>query len=177
MILFLDFDGVLHHENVTLQKCMSPTAQRYLKDHERRYLTDSGHYAKGKNLFEHCDRLAACLAPYPDIKIVISSSWREHYRHGTLLRFLPLALADRVIGQTPYCDKYGGVGSRLNEVLAYLDGNGLTDQPWIAIDDQAQLFWDDTENPPDNLFIMGNDGLTAAATATFIEFLHERAKL
>ena len=66
--------------------------------------------------------------------------------------------------------------AELSEVLAYLDGNGLTDQPWIAIDDQAQLFWDDAENPPDNLFIIGIDGLTKAATAALIEFLHERAK-
>jgi hypothetical protein len=163
MILFLDFDGVLHHENVTLHKCKSPTARRYLKDHERRYLTVTGReYVKGPNLFEYADQLAACLAPYPDIQIVISSSWREHR---------PPSLADRVIGQTPYCDKYGGVGSRLSEILAYLDGNALASRPWIAIDDQAQLFWDDTENPPDNLYIIDNKGLTETEAIAFSQWL------
>jgi len=156
MILFLDFDGVLHHENVTLKRCKS-TSVRWLKDYERRYLTTTGNYVKGVNLFEHADRLATALEPFPDVRIVLSTSWREHFRPGSLLRFLPPALADRVIGQTPHCDKYGGVGSRLFEVLAYIEGNGLAGEPWIALDDQAQLFWDDTENPPDNLFILKGD--------------------
>lgn len=41
MILFLDFDGVLHHENVTLKRCKS-SAVCWLKDYERRYLTATG---------------------------------------------------------------------------------------------------------------------------------------
>lgn len=173
MILFLDFDGVLHHENVTLHRCKQSSV-RWLKERERRYLTATGHYIKGVNLFEHCNRLAAALEPFPDVRIVLSTSWREHFRPEALKRFLTPVLASRVIGQTPHCDKYGGVGSRLYEVLAYLDGNGLTDRPWIALDDQAQLFWDNTENPPDNLFICGTDGLTETATAAFSDFLHNR---
>jgi hypothetical protein len=172
MILFLDFDGVLHHENVTLHR-VKQSSVRFLKEHERRYLTATGHYVKGANLFEHCDRLAASLAPYPDVQVVISSTWREHFLPGSLLRYLPAELACRVIGQTPHCDKYGGVGSRLNEVLAYLHGNALADQPWVAIDDQAQLFWDDTENPPDNLFIIGDDGLTETASIAFCQWLRD----
>lgn len=171
MILFLDIDGVLHHENVTLHR-VKQSSVRWLKDHERRYLTATGYYVKGANLFEHCDRLIAALAPYPDVQIVISSTWREHFRPETLLRYFPPALADRVIGQTPHCDKYGGVGSRLNEVLAYLEGNGLN-EPWIALDDQAQLFWDDTENPPDNLFIIGNEGLTETVSIAFSQWLQD----
>lgn len=171
MILFLDFDGVLHHENVTLKRCKSSSV-RWLKDHERRYLTATGHYVKGVNLFEHADRLAAALEPFPDVRIVLSTSWREHFRPGSLLRFLPPALADRVIGQTPHCDKYGGVGSRLFEVLAYIEGNGLAGEPWIALDDQAQLFWDDTENPPDNLFILkGDEAFTEDMAVVFGERL------
>lgn len=173
MILFLDFDGVLHNENVTLKRCKNSSV-RWLKDHERRYLTATGHYVKGTNLFEHADRLAAAIAPYPDVQIVIASTWREHFRPESLLRFLSPELTDRVIGQTPHCDNYGGVGARLNEILAYLEGNGLAGQSWIALDDQAQLFLDDTENPPDNLFICGNDGLTEETAAAFSDFLQRR---
>lgn len=173
MILFLDFDGVLHNENVTLKRCKQSSA-RWLKDHERRYLTSTGHYVKGTNLFEHADRLTAAIAPYPDVQIVISSTWREHFYPEKLLSFLPPELAARVIGQTPRYDKYGGVGARLLEVLAYLHGNGLAKRQWIALDDQAQLFWDDTENPPDNLFICGNDGLTEETAAAFSDFMQRR---
>lgn len=144
---------------------------RWLKDHEKRYLTHTGYYAKGKNLFEHVEQLETALAPFPDVRIVLSTSWREHFRPGTLLRFLTPSLATRVIGQTPHCNKHGGVGSRLYEVLAFLEGNGLADEQWVALDDQAQLFWDDTENPPDNLFILGKDGLTETATVAFCKFL------
>lgn len=171
MIIFLDFDGVLHHENVTLKRC-HPVARRYLKPHESCFLTHDGKLAEGKNLFEHADRLAATLAPFPDVRIVISSSWREHFRPDKILSFLPLALADRVIGHTPCCYKYGGVGSRLDEVLAYLDGNGLSAVPWLALDDQAQLFWDDTENPAENLFLLnGHEALSEAAADTLYQRL------
>lgn len=173
MILFLDFDGVLHHENVTVKRC-HPTARRYLKAHESRFLTIDGKLVKGKDLFEHADRLAAALEPFPNVRIVISSTWREHFRPESLLRFLPSELADRVIGHTPLCDKFGGVGSRLSEVLAYLEGNGLAGEPWIALDDQAQLFWDDTDNPPDNLFILkGEEAFSESVALVFSEFLNQ----
>ncbi len=170
MILFLDFDGVLHHENVTLKRVKSSSV-RWLKDNEKRYLTHTGYFVRGVALFEHVGRLEASLAPFPDVRIVLTTSWREHFRPGSLLKFLTPALAARIIGQTPHCDKYGGVGSRLYEVLAYLKGNGLADEPWVALDDQAQLFWDHTENPPDSLFILGKDGLTEATTVDFCRFL------
>lgn len=171
MLLFLDFDGVLHHENVTLRPC-HPAERRHLKPVESRFLTHDGKLAKGEKLFEHADRLADILAPFPRVQIVISSSWREHFRPGKLMSFLPEALASRVIGQTPVYDKFGGVGSRLLEVLAYLEGNGLADQSWIALDDQAQLFWDDTENPPDNLIITNAcAGITESNVQELIERL------
>ena len=173
MIIFLDFDGVLHKENVALKRCKKSSV-RWLKEYERRYLTSTGYYVKGTNLFEHAERLAKALAPYPEVQIVISSTWREHFLPENLLSFLPRTLADRVIGQTPHYDKYGGVGARLQEVLAYLHGNGFADRQWIALDDQAQLFWDDTKNPPDNLFICGNDGLTEETAVAFSDFMQRR---
>lgn len=175
MILFLDFDGVLHHEDVTLKRC-GPTEQKYLKPEELRYVNHACKIArgpKGKVLFEHCERLEAALAPYPDIQIVISSSWREHFRPEKLISFLTPALVARVIGQTPVCDDIGGIGSRLCDIHAYLDGNDLAGKAWIALDDQPQLFWDDTEDFPPSLFYTPADGLTDAILPYFIEFLRE----
>jgi hypothetical protein len=134
MIIFLNFDGVLQHENVNLKKC-HPVARRHLKEFDRRLLTRDAKLVKGKNLFEHADRLAAALESFPEVKIVISSTWREHFRPEALSRFLPESLADRVIGHTPLCSQGSEDGTRLLEVLAYIDGNGHAGEPWVALDD------------------------------------------
>lgn len=174
MLLFLDFDGVLHHENVTLKRCHT-TARRYLKEDERRFLTREGKLVKGKNLFEHADRLAVALEPFPNVRLVISSTWREHFHPDPLLRFLPPALADRVIGHTPFCSPDNDDGARLIEVLAYLKGSGLALEPWIALDDQARLFWDADRNIPDNLFLLkGDEGFTDAAAVVLSQRLREK---
>jgi hypothetical protein len=166
MILFLDFDGVLHHENVSLKKC-NPAARRYLKESDRRLLTFDGKLVKGKNLFEHADRLETCLEQFPDVRIVISSTWREHFRPDALLRFLPPALADRVIGHTPFCSRNSEDGTRLSEVLAYMDGNGHAGE--------ARLFLDDDRACCDNLFLLkGAEGLTPEAATAFCDFLRGR---
>jgi hypothetical protein len=174
MILFLDFDGVLHHENVSLQKC-HPAKRRHLSESDRRFLTLDGKFVKGKNLFEHADRLATSLEQFADARIVISSTWREHFRPEAILRFLPPALADRVTGHTPFCSQGSEDGTRLSEVLTYVDGNGHAGEPWIALDDQARLFLDDDLECSDNLFLLnGAEGLTPEAAIAFCTFLRAR---
>lgn len=174
MILFLDFDGVLHNENVTLKRC-NPVARRYLNEFDRQLLTRDGKLVKGKNLFEHADRLATCLEQFPDVQIVISSTWREHFRPEALLRFLPPALADRVIGHTPFCSRDSEDGMRLSEVLAYMDGNGHAGEAWVALDDQARLFLDNDLECSNNLFLLkGTEGLTPEAAIAFCDFLQSK---
>ena len=174
MILFLDFDGVLHNENVNLKK-FHPAKRRYLSESDRRFLTLDGMIVKGKNLFEHADRLAATLEQFQDVRIVISSTWREHFRPEALLHFLPPALSDRVIGHTPFCSQGGEDGTRLSEVLAYVIGNGHAGEPWVALDDQARLFLDDDLVCSDNLFLLnGTEGLTPDAAIAFCDFLRGR---
>ena len=174
MILFLDFDGVLHHENVRLKKC-HPIKRRHLSEADRRFLTPDGRLVTGRNLFEHADRLATCLEQFPDVRIVISSTWREHFRPEAILRFLPQALADRVIGHTPFCGPGSEDGTRLSEVLAYVDGNGHAGEPWVALDDQARLFLDDDLACSENLFLLkGAEGLTPEAAIAFCNFLKGR---
>lgn len=174
MILFLDFDGVLHGANVSLKKC-HPAKRRHLSESNRRFITLDGMIVKGSNLFEHADRLAVTLERFPDVRIVISSTWREHFRPEALLRFLPPALAARVIGHTPLCGPGSEDGTRLSEVLAYVDGNGHAGEPWIALDDQARLFLDDDLACSDNLFLLkGAEGLTPEAASAFCNFLRNR---
>ena len=60
-VLYLDYDGVLHHESCYWHARKGP----YLNVPE------------GENnvLFRHAPLLAEMLEPYPDLKIVLSTSW------------------------------------------------------------------------------------------------------
>ncbi|SIT39477.1 conserved hypothetical protein [Paraburkholderia piptadeniae] len=56
----------------------------------------------GHALFEHCALLEETLAPYPEVSIVLSTSWVRRYR-GSIRRVsrrLTPALRARVIGST-----------------------------------------------------------------------------
>ena len=81
-LLYLDFDGVLHHHEV------------YIDEHNRPYLRGPG------ALFEYAGRLEAVLDPYPDARIVLSTSWVRIKGFGNACRRLPYALRSRVIGAT-----------------------------------------------------------------------------
>ena len=83
-VLYLDFDGVLHHENVLWH----PRRGAYLK-------------APAKfTLFQHAELLEHLLAPYPDVKIVLSTSWVRQYGCSKAAKNLPWKLRERVIGAT-----------------------------------------------------------------------------
>lgn len=57
-VLYLDFDGVLHHEDCWWHPRKGP------------YLHQTGY-----QLFQHVGLLEETLAPYPQVKIVLSTSW------------------------------------------------------------------------------------------------------
>lgn len=82
IILYLDFDGVLHHDDV------------WIDLHNRPYLRGPG------VLFEYADRLTQVLAPYPQLKIVLSTSWVRVKRFSYAVNRLPVDLRRRVIGAT-----------------------------------------------------------------------------
>lgn len=118
-VLYLDFDGVLHHENVLW--------------HPRR-----GVYAgsPGFVLFEHAALLDGLLAPYPEIRIVLSTSWVRTYGcYGTAKR-LPAGLRNRVIGATFHSKMYEPAfvakprGQQILEDVAR-----RSPKNWLAIDD------------------------------------------
>lgn len=81
-ILYLDFDGVLHHYDV------------YLDERNRPILRGMG------SLFQYAGRLEAALAPYPHVQIVLSTSWVRRKGFDWSCRRLPLGLRERVIGAT-----------------------------------------------------------------------------
>jgi hypothetical protein len=121
-VLYLDFDGVLHHEN-----CLwHPKRGLYLKAPE------------GHVLFQHASLLAEMLAPYPSLKIVLSTSWVRSYGCEKAAKRLPAALRDRVIGATwhsamkPLENEWV---SRPRGMQVWGDVDRRMPRAWLALDD------------------------------------------
>jgi hypothetical protein len=117
MILFLDFDGVLHPE---------PCFDR-------------------ANLFSCLPRLESVLTDFPDIQIVISSTWRENRTLDVLRGFFSEPIQQRIVGATPGWRDHQGllevIGyQRQTEIEAWLRSSSEPWMHWIAIDDKAYLF-------------------------------------
>ena len=125
LVLYLDFDGVLHHSDVF----WNPDAGFHLRAPER--------YC----LFQHVELLDLLLRPYPEVKLVLSTSWAQG-PHGSLERatsMLSPALRLRVIGQTVYPETTTSRQlSRGQQILADVDQR----QPkgWLAVDDDDDGF-------------------------------------
>jgi hypothetical protein len=77
-VLYLDFDGVLHPY---------PTDSRSLEIPE-------------DTMFEFVPLLEAQLEPYPQVKIVLSTTWAKNKTGPSPLLFLSPALQQRVVGAT-----------------------------------------------------------------------------
>jgi hypothetical protein len=85
LVLYLDFDGVLHPEDVWRRPGYGPYVA-----------TPPGHV-----VFEHAALLAHCLDPYPELRIVLSTSWVRVFRSvRKVARRLPPELRRRVVGAT-----------------------------------------------------------------------------
>lgn len=82
-VLYLDFDGVLHHEDVRWSLKRGP------------FLNAPGH-----SLFEHAALLEDLLKPYPQVHIVLSTTWARVFSCYGAAKRLPPGLRDRVVGAT-----------------------------------------------------------------------------
>jgi hypothetical protein len=127
MILFLDFDGVLHP---------APSPECF-----------------DRGCMSH---LEAVLQEYPQLDIVITSSWRELKSIEELKGFLGSVIGSRVISTTPVIDDPFIKFVRYYEVQEYLRFNDLFHTPWIALDDEIGNY---PENSP-VIFTNYRTGLT-----------------
>lgn len=84
--LYLDFDGVLHPADVRVTQA-EPRRPRVYNggptDHP---------------LLEHVHLLERILAPFGDVKIILSTSWVRVLGYEYTVQMLPLALRERVVG-------------------------------------------------------------------------------
>lgn len=118
MIVFLDFDGVLHPET-----------------------------GNADDLFCGRPVLWDILRARPDLSVVFSTSWRESYRPDALLDFVTAQggedLRHRFIGQTPVVPVAPGADDywrRELECLAWLSENKWDPSRWLALDDVEYWF-------------------------------------
>lgn len=122
-VLFLDFDGVLHPDAVYRVR-----GQIVLR-------------RDGVSLFEWTPHLVEALAPHPDIRIVLSTSWVRVLGFNKACKRLPQALRERVIGATWHSSMDEGEWqtlTRFNQVIRYVHHHRV--ERWLAVDDDA-LGW------------------------------------
>lgn len=124
VVLYLDFDGVLHHENVW----WPPRRGAYIK-------------TPGYTLFEHAPELEDVLTSFPDVHIVLSTSWVLVRGFSRAAKRLSPTLRERVIGATFHTRMDPGSFQALPRGIQILNDVARR-QPrhWVALDDDV-LGW------------------------------------
>lgn len=138
MLLFLDYDGVLH-----------PDAAYLIGG--RPVLKTEG------ELFMWAPVLVELLRPYPEIKIVLSTSWVRVLGFGKARDYLPPELRSKVIGGTWHSAmgrhaegthrtdiSWFVESSGYQQIARYISRAGVRAGNWLAIDDDADG-WADTQ--------------------------------
>ena len=122
LVLYLDYDGVLHHEDV--------------RWHPRRgvYLNAPPCFT----LFQHAPLLEALLEPYPDVRIVLSTSWVRAIGYSRAVKRLPPGLQTRVIGATYHSKMHERAFAMLPRGVQVLDDvERRAPKDWLALDDDG----------------------------------------
>lgn len=129
-VCYLDYDGVLHDDAVYRR----PGRGLVLE-------------TPGRTLFEWAPVLVQSLQPYPDLRIVLSTSWVRELGYDRARGHLPPALAERVIGATFHRREHGHTADlrwlwmqtgRGNQIVADVRRRGVP--RWFAIDDAVSEF-------------------------------------
>lgn len=120
LLLYLDFDGVLHPERVWWHPTVGP------------YLSDPGE----DRLFQHAALLEGVLAPFPQLSIVLSTTWVRRYGTAKAAKELRPALRQRVIGATYRSRMDGEAFSKAPRgQQVWADVQRRKPRDWLALDD------------------------------------------
>lgn len=130
-VLYLDFDGVLHHDAVYR--------------HPKRGIHIDASIAPGRRLFEWTEYLVQAIQPFPQLEIVLSTSWVRVLGYTGARAYLPPELSSRVIGAT-FHRRYHSRDA-MREVSDFLPVRGVEvmrdvgrrrPSEWVAIDDSDE---------------------------------------
>jgi hypothetical protein len=123
-ILYVDFDGHLHSAEVYRYRT-PPIIRLRSADH---------------SLFENCGILESLLAPYPTLRIVLSTSWVRTFDFDFAKSQLTSSLQARVIGATWHSKlptaRYFVELSRYTQILD--DVKRRNPRAWLAVDDDNE---------------------------------------
>jgi len=121
-VLYLDFDGVLHPEDVWWLPDRGPVIK----------------WPQGHQLFEHAPLLEQVLADYPAVCVVLASSWVMNFGYSAALRRLPDGLQSRVVGTTfDLTMDRNQFLSASRGMQIYADSVRRQPSAWISLDDDA----------------------------------------
>ena len=131
VVLYLDLDGVVHHEKVLW--------------HPRKGIYMSQYEAAGHSLFEWVPILESVLQPHPAVALVLSSTWCIRPGYSATLKRLPATLSARFIGGA-YHKRVHGVDpwnltmfrTTPRGVQVQEDAQRRKPQQWIALDDDLE---------------------------------------
>lgn len=127
MILYLDFDGVLHHYDVIRN------------DRNRAVLRGMG------TPFEYAQRLEQILEPYPNVEIVLSTNWVRTKGYDYARRQLRPALRKCIVGATwrksferdaDFARWWISESTRYEQIMRDVARRHPAD--WIALDDDSR---------------------------------------
>lgn len=130
IVLYLDFDGVLHHEAAM----WSPKRGAFISPID----------GPGRTLFEWAHHLEAELVDFPDVKLVLSSSWCVKPGFGKSIKRLSANLQRRFIGGTfhkrfhgidPWTTESFRAAPRWKQILG--DAQRREPSAWLVLDDDV----------------------------------------
>ena len=119
-ILYLDYDGILHPADVRVTREEPLRPQVYVRGEP----TD-------QPMFLYASLLELILAPYPDLKIILATSWVRAFGYEYALGQLSPALQSRVIGAATF-----PAPTRFDSIDIDAQERGLT--RWLALDDDMR---------------------------------------
>lgn len=123
-LVYLDFDGVMHPQDVWRH----PSRGIFI-----------GPDGAGHKLFENAELLVELLQPYPEVGIVLSTSWVRVLSCSKARRWLPWQLAERVVGATFHSKMdrlWFAEAPRGVQVAA--DVGRRKPRSWVALDDDGE---------------------------------------
>ena len=131
VVLYLDLDGVVHHDQVLWH----PHKGIYMSPYE----------APGRSLFEWVPILEAALDPYPSVALVLSSTWCIRPGYSATLKRLPPSLRSRFIGGTYHKRVHGTDPWNLAMFRGMPRGEQVLEdalrrkpRQWLALDDDLE---------------------------------------
>ena len=133
VVVYLDLDGVVHHQAVLY--------------HPKRGAYMSPTQAAGRRLFEWVHVLEEALGPYPNVALVLSSTWCIRPGYARTLKQLPASLQTRFIGGTYHRKIHGSDPWTLSAfrdtprgLQVWADVERRKPRQWLALDDDV-LDW------------------------------------